>query len=537
MHDPKSVAGKRLPVEADVSLLVIGAGPAGIAAALEAARHGVGVTLVDEHPLDPGLIGLDVPLHFGGCAGAGVQNRGRLLEQVVAATPGLEEAFEQGIDVRLGVACWGLFANGPSVRWLPGVVAGLTDGERAWHVRCGQVIVAAGLAQFGARLHGLGAARRGGGGGGAAAARPLRRLRRAAARRPGLGRGGARPGADGARPRARGRGGGRGRRAAAGDGRAGGGADRSRRADPDPDDGRRGARRRGPGRGRAPRVVGRGWGAGAGLRYRRARDRRRAGGRADRRGGRHGGAQGRAWRLGARARRGPADLNSRRAGRRRLRRRSRRQDARCGDRSRGGPDRGARRGAGAESGGDALTPALSHRSRDGRGSNIRHRSPSRRLGGGERRRVGAGRAGLPVRGGELPRAAGRQGAALLGGRSGEGGRRGRAGAAAGGGAGRPGPRQAPDPRRHGPLPGAALPRAGHGAAGRRGGRAARRGAAGDLPRAGPAAAAAACWPSGTSRRRWARAGRSGSASRRMWIPHWQFGPDGLPLPGAEEALP
>ena len=144
MHDPKSVAGKRLPVEADVSLLVIGAGPAGIAAALEAARHGVGVTLVDEHPLDPGLIGLDVPLHFGGCAGAGVQNRGRLLEQVVAATPGLEEAFEQGIDVRLGVACWGLFANGPSVRWLPGVVAGLTDGERAWHVRCGQVIVAAG---------------------------------------------------------------------------------------------------------------------------------------------------------------------------------------------------------------------------------------------------------------------------------------------------------------------------------------------------------------------------------------------------------
>src|SRR5918911_3767250 len=144
MHDPRSVAGKRLPVEADVPLLVVGAGPAGVAAALEAVRYGVNVMLVDEHPLDPGLIGLDVPLHFGGCAGASVQNRGRLLEQVVAATPGLDEVFEAGVDVRLGVSCWGLFANGPSVRWLPGVVAGLADTERAWHVRCGQVVVAAG---------------------------------------------------------------------------------------------------------------------------------------------------------------------------------------------------------------------------------------------------------------------------------------------------------------------------------------------------------------------------------------------------------
>lgn len=144
MLDQSSVAGKALPVEGEVGLLVVGAGPAGVAAALEAAGRGVEVTLVDEHPLDPGLFGLDVPLQFGGCAGPAVQNRDRMLERVAVATPGLEEAFDAGVDVRLGVACWGLFAHGPATRWLPPLAAGLADGGRAWQVACRSVIVAAG---------------------------------------------------------------------------------------------------------------------------------------------------------------------------------------------------------------------------------------------------------------------------------------------------------------------------------------------------------------------------------------------------------
>jgi thioredoxin reductase len=158
MHDPRSVASWTLPVAADVPVLVVGAGPAGVAAALEAAGRGLGVMLVDEHPLDPALFGLDVPLHFGGCTGGAVRSPRRMLERVAAAAPGLEEAVERGVDVRLGTTVWGLFAHGPGTRWLPpgGVVAGLADAERAWQVRCRRAIVAAGRRDAGLAFEGWG---------------------------------------------------------------------------------------------------------------------------------------------------------------------------------------------------------------------------------------------------------------------------------------------------------------------------------------------------------------------------------------------
>jgi thioredoxin reductase len=143
-HDPHSVAGKPLPVERHVQVLVVGAGPAGLAAALEARTCGLSTLLVDEHPLDPALFGLDVPFHFGGAAGAAVQNHGRMLERVAAAIPDLERAFEQGVEVELGVAAWGLFAQAPGTRWLPPLVAGLADRRRAWHVACDRAILALG---------------------------------------------------------------------------------------------------------------------------------------------------------------------------------------------------------------------------------------------------------------------------------------------------------------------------------------------------------------------------------------------------------
>ena len=49
-QDRASVAGKALSIAEKTSLLVIGAGPAGLAAAIEAARRGIAVTLVDENP-------------------------------------------------------------------------------------------------------------------------------------------------------------------------------------------------------------------------------------------------------------------------------------------------------------------------------------------------------------------------------------------------------------------------------------------------------------------------------------------------------
>jgi thioredoxin reductase len=147
--DPKSVAGKDLHVEERTQLLVIGAGPAGLAAAIEAARRGLSVVLVDENPVSFKTMGDEVPQHYGqGMAGA-ARNRNAMMEALIASEPQIEVAFAAGVDVRLGTACWGLYRNGPSVTWLPGTVAGLNEEERSWLIGAEQVIVAAGRRDMG----------------------------------------------------------------------------------------------------------------------------------------------------------------------------------------------------------------------------------------------------------------------------------------------------------------------------------------------------------------------------------------------------
>ena len=146
--DPKSIAGKPLAVDERTDLLVVGAGPAGMAAAMAAAARGRSVVLVDENPVSAATMGDDVPLQFGGRAGGAVRNARAMLE-AFAANPAIEMAFEAGIDVRLATACWGLYAPGPSVGWLPGPVAALMDHERSWMLQAEQVVVATGRRDMG----------------------------------------------------------------------------------------------------------------------------------------------------------------------------------------------------------------------------------------------------------------------------------------------------------------------------------------------------------------------------------------------------
>ncbi len=148
-HDPKSVAGKDLPVAERTQLLVIGAGPAGLAAAIEAAERGLSVVLVDENPVSFTTMGDEVPLHFGQAMSAQARNRNAMMEAFIASEPLIEAAFEAGVDLRLGTSCWGLYSNGPSLGWLPGTVAGLNDDERCWMLAAQQVIVATGRRDMG----------------------------------------------------------------------------------------------------------------------------------------------------------------------------------------------------------------------------------------------------------------------------------------------------------------------------------------------------------------------------------------------------
>ncbi len=142
--DAGSTAGKTLAVRRHVEVLVIGAGPAGCAAACEAARHGLGVVLIDENPVDPASIGLDVPFHFGGRAGGALRNRGAMIERLIDASPAIGEAFEAGVDVQLGVAAWGLFVPRPGIGWIGRPSAGLTDGETSWFFSFDAAILATG---------------------------------------------------------------------------------------------------------------------------------------------------------------------------------------------------------------------------------------------------------------------------------------------------------------------------------------------------------------------------------------------------------
>ena len=142
--DPKAQAGKVPAPERRVEVLVIGAGPAGVAAALEASAGGAQVLLVDENPVASGLMGLDVPLYYGGRYTGAVQAKARMMEQVFAANPALEAAFEAGVEIELGVYCWGAWVPGDGLASLPEPLAGLADEARSWMVGFRRLFVATG---------------------------------------------------------------------------------------------------------------------------------------------------------------------------------------------------------------------------------------------------------------------------------------------------------------------------------------------------------------------------------------------------------
>ncbi len=139
-----AVNGTRSPPEARYEVVVVGAGPSGIAAAIDAARTGKSVLLVDENPVSGALMGNDVPLWFGGRMTAATANSDRMLEAVFMSMPELESAMEAGVELLLGTTAWGVYRNGPAVASLPEQVAGLADAGRSWLVGFDRIVLATG---------------------------------------------------------------------------------------------------------------------------------------------------------------------------------------------------------------------------------------------------------------------------------------------------------------------------------------------------------------------------------------------------------
>ena len=142
--DVCAINGTRGAAESRYDVVVIGAGSSGTAAALEAAKSGSSVLLVDENPVSGALMGNDVPLYFGGRMTAATQNSERMLESVFMNMPHLEPAMEAGVEVLLGTSAWGVYRNGPGVASLPEQVVGLADAERSWLVGFDRLVLATG---------------------------------------------------------------------------------------------------------------------------------------------------------------------------------------------------------------------------------------------------------------------------------------------------------------------------------------------------------------------------------------------------------
>jgi NADPH-dependent 2,4-dienoyl-CoA reductase/sulfur reductase-like enzyme len=139
-----AVNGTRSAPEAHYDIVVVGAGPSGIAAAIDAAKAGARVLLVDENPVAGGLMGNDTPLYYGGRMTAATQNAERMLEAIFMSMPALESAMDAGVELLLGTTAWGVYRNGPGVASLPEQVVGLADAQRSWMVGFDKIVLATG---------------------------------------------------------------------------------------------------------------------------------------------------------------------------------------------------------------------------------------------------------------------------------------------------------------------------------------------------------------------------------------------------------
>jgi NADPH-dependent 2,4-dienoyl-CoA reductase/sulfur reductase-like enzyme len=125
-------------------LVVIGAGAAGCSAALEAAKLGLRVTLVDEHPQSLQAISLDAPYFYGARLPAILEDTAAISDRVLGTNELLLECVEAGVEILTATCIWGSFGPGANSMHLPAPQLGLADAEHSWMIDYENLILAPG---------------------------------------------------------------------------------------------------------------------------------------------------------------------------------------------------------------------------------------------------------------------------------------------------------------------------------------------------------------------------------------------------------
>ena len=125
-------------------VVVVGGGVAGCSAALEAAKLGLRVTLIDEHPQSLQMMSLDTPYFYGARLTAVLGDVSVTGERVLGANDLLLECLEAGVEILTGACSWGSFRPGANNTNQKIPQLGVADGERSWLVEYEHLILATG---------------------------------------------------------------------------------------------------------------------------------------------------------------------------------------------------------------------------------------------------------------------------------------------------------------------------------------------------------------------------------------------------------
>jgi thioredoxin reductase len=125
-------------------VIVVGGGVAGCTAALEAARRGGHVMLVDEHPQTPAQMSLDAPYFYGVRLPSVLSDSSAIADRVLGANSLLLECLDAGVNVLTNTIAWANFVPGRNLTYSRERRLGLADAERSWLVSYEHLILAPG---------------------------------------------------------------------------------------------------------------------------------------------------------------------------------------------------------------------------------------------------------------------------------------------------------------------------------------------------------------------------------------------------------